>query len=227
MVIVHDRWGLDDGLRNMADRIAGEGYIVLAIDLFGGETTADVQVARELMISTLGDPDASASNIEGALGFLSEVAAAPSVAALGIGFGGTWNLSPAGIFPDRVDAAISYYGQVSDNPERLDPISAPMIGFFGEKDLVIRAENVRAFEAAMQALDKDGRQVATFGSEDQPKSIALSESDYDEDAWVWWAVGSVAGVALITGIVATAISLSGSSGPGIPDNLADITVTIK
>ena len=35
VIVIHERWGLDDGVRALADRIAGQGYVVLAVDLYG------------------------------------------------------------------------------------------------------------------------------------------------------------------------------------------------
>lgn len=47
VIVIHERWGLDDGVRALADRIAGQGFVVLAVDLYGGETTTDIAGCAE------------------------------------------------------------------------------------------------------------------------------------------------------------------------------------
>ena len=46
VVLVHEWWGLNDTVRAIAQRLAAQGYIVIAVDLFEGRTTTDVQAAR-------------------------------------------------------------------------------------------------------------------------------------------------------------------------------------
>ena len=43
ILVIHEWWGLNEGVRAMADRLAGMGYIVLAVDLFGGETAEQLR----------------------------------------------------------------------------------------------------------------------------------------------------------------------------------------
>ncbi|HXI19693.1 MAG TPA: dienelactone hydrolase family protein, partial [Gemmatimonadales bacterium] len=38
IVVVHEWWGLNDNIRMMTRRLAGEGYVALAVDLYGGHT---------------------------------------------------------------------------------------------------------------------------------------------------------------------------------------------
>jgi len=64
-------------------------------------------------------------------------------------------LNAALLFPDDLDAAVIYYGQVTDNHERLRPLNVPILGVFGENDRGVTLETVRQFEAAMEYLDKD------------------------------------------------------------------------
>lgn len=153
IIIVHDWWGLNDDIRAAASRLAAQGYMVLAVDLYGGETVDSVEQARAKMIAVVENPNAVESNLSQALDFVG-IAGAPRKAALGWGFGGSWALNSAIMFPDEIDAAVMYYGQVSDDESRLQTIDAPILGFFGAKDRGIKIETVRAFEQAMQRLRK-------------------------------------------------------------------------
>src|SRR5215217_6158861 len=47
VVMVHEWWGLNDNIKNMANTLAKEGYVVLAVDLYG-EVTTDPGRAMEL-----------------------------------------------------------------------------------------------------------------------------------------------------------------------------------
>lgn len=154
VIIIHEWWGLDDTVREAADRLAAQGYIVLALDLFAGRTANDVAAARSLMLGVVEDQASATENVEQALAFVVETAGAPGVAALGWGLGGSWALNTAILAADDLDAAILFYGQVSDEPERLQPITAPLLGFFGEEDRGVIAADVRAFEVALEELGK-------------------------------------------------------------------------
>lgn len=154
VIIIHEWWGLDDTVRAAADRLAAQGYIVLALDLFAGRTADDVTAARSLMLEVVEDQAAATENVQQALDFVVETAGAPGVAALGWGLGGSWALNAAILAADDLDAAVLFYGQVSDEPDRLEPIAAPLLGFFGAEDRGVSADNVRAFESALEELGK-------------------------------------------------------------------------
>lgn len=155
IIVVHEWWGLNDGVRKMADRLAAEGYIVLAVDLYGGKTASTPGDARELMLHVVENPDNANDNIRGAYAFLNDVAGAPRIASLGWCFGGGWSLNTAILFPNDLDAAVIYYGQVTDDEDLLRPINAPILGLFGQDDRGIPVESVRAFEAALDRLRKN------------------------------------------------------------------------
>ena len=55
VIMIHEWWGLNDNVRAMADRLAGEGYIVFAVDLFGGKTATTPAAARVLMLEAIED----------------------------------------------------------------------------------------------------------------------------------------------------------------------------
>lgn len=155
LIVIHEWWGLNDGVRAMADRIAAEGYVVLAVDLFNGSAVTDPAAARALMLDVVENPDPANENIRQAYDFLANTAQAPRIGSLGWCFGGGWSLNTALLFPDELDASVIYYGQVTDNEERLAPLNVPILGLFGEEDRGISVESVRGFEAALENLGKD------------------------------------------------------------------------
>jgi carboxymethylenebutenolidase len=155
ILVIHEWWGLNDGVRAMADRLAGLGYIVLAVDLFGGETAATPAEARALMLNVVENPDVATENIRQAYEFLRDTAGAPRIASLGWCFGGGWSLNTALLFPDELDASVIYYGQITDNEAKLRPLNAPILGIFGAEDTSIPVASVRRFRTALKDLEKD------------------------------------------------------------------------
>ena len=153
IIVIHEWWGLNDNVRAMADRLAGEGYMVLAIDLYSGKTADSPAGARALMLQIVEDPDPARENIRAAYEFLT-TAGAPRIGSLGWCFGGGWSLNAAQLFPDDLDATVIYYGQVTDDEEKLRPINTPILGLFAADDSGIKVESVEAFGAALERLRK-------------------------------------------------------------------------
>jgi carboxymethylenebutenolidase len=153
IIVIHEWWGLNANVRAMADRLAGEGYMVLAVDMYGGKTADSPASARALMLDVVEDPHSARENIRAAYEFLT-VAGAPRIGSLGWCFGGGWSLNTAQLFPGELDATIIYYGQVTDDEEKLRPISAPILGLFGADDTGIKVESVEAFGASLERLRK-------------------------------------------------------------------------
>ena len=184
IIVVHDWWGLNDDTRNAASRLAAQGYMVLAVDLYGGETVDRLQAARAKMISVVENPDVVESNLRQALDFVG-VAGAPKKATLGWGFGGSWALNSTMLFPRQIDAAVVFYGQVSNDEEKLRAVDAPILGLFGARDRGIKIETVREFEAAMQRLRKpltlEVYQNAGHAFADPARNNYIA--DVAEDAW--------------------------------------------
>ena len=185
IIVIHEWWGLNDNFRAVADRLAGEGYIVLAIDLFGGTTADNAQDARKLMRAVVENPEPANENIRQAYDFVSETAGAPRTASVGWCFGGGWSLNTAMLFPEDLDAAVIYYGQITSDEDRLRPINAPILGLFGGKDRGIPVDSVREFEAALERLRKnheihiypDGKHAFA-----NPSGMAY-DAEIAEDAW--------------------------------------------
>jgi carboxymethylenebutenolidase len=155
IIMIHEWWGLNDNIRTMADRLAGEGYIVFAVDLYHGGVASTPREARVLMMKAVEDPEPAKENIRAAFEFVSKTAGAPRVGSLGWRFGGGWSLRTAQLFPDELDAAVIYYGQVTNDEDLLRPIGAPILGLFAADDSGIRVASVEAFRDSLERLRKN------------------------------------------------------------------------
>ncbi|MFQ5547924.1 MAG: dienelactone hydrolase family protein [Woeseia sp.] len=155
IIVIHEWWGLNDGVRAMADRLAGLGYIVLAVDLFGGKSATEPGDARALMMEVVENPDSANENIRQAYEFVKNTAGAPRIASLGWCFGGGWSLNTALLFPEELDAAVIFYGRVTASESRLKPLNVPILGIFGAEDSGIPVDSVRDFEKALDNLGKE------------------------------------------------------------------------
>jgi len=155
IIVIHEWMGLNDNVRAMADRLAGEGYIVLAVDLFNGSVADSTQQARQQMLAVVENPESATDNIRQAYDFVNTTAGAPRIGSLGWSFGGGWSLNTAMLFPDELDATVIYYGQVTDDEEKLRGINSPILGLFGAEDKGITVDAVQKFQAALERLRKN------------------------------------------------------------------------
>ncbi len=153
LITIHEWWGLNDNIKAMTRRLAGEGYTVLAVDLYGGQIATDPEQARELMRSVMDAPSPAQDNLTQATQFLTDEYSAPKLGSIGWCFGGGWSLR-AGLLLNNLDAIAIYYGQLILAPEALDGLDMPVIGFFGEDDSSIPVEDVEVFESRLTNLGK-------------------------------------------------------------------------
>jgi carboxymethylenebutenolidase len=154
LIVVHEWWGLNDNVRAMTDRLAGEGYLALAVDLYGGAVAEDPETARTLVTEALDHLDRIGANVAQGLDYLAAHNDGGELGVIGWCFGGAVSLQTAIRAGDRLDAAVIYYGRLVTEPEELSAIQAPILAFFGTEDESIPVETVRAFEAAAQGVGK-------------------------------------------------------------------------
>ena len=155
LVVIHEWWGLNDNVRAMTRRLAGEGYQALAVDLYGGATADTPEAATKLMNGVLGNTAAAQDNLKKAVAYL-KGKGVKKLGVIGWCFGGGWSLQTALLAPADVNATVIYYGRLETEPAKLAPLKSPVIGFFGAADNSIPVATVHAFEAE---LKKEGKPV--------------------------------------------------------------------
>lgn len=185
VVVIQEWWGLNDNIEAMARRLAAQGYVALAVDLYGGQVATTPDDAMRLMRAAMADEDGLVDNLRQAVAFLADDIGAPRIGVIGWCFGGRWSLRTALAVPDRVDAAVIYYGQPITDAARLGALSMPVLAFFGEADGSIPTDSVAAFAAA---LDEAGVRHAVTTYPGAPHGFANpSGQGYTpaaaEDAW--------------------------------------------
>jgi len=153
ILVIHEWWGLNDNIRAMTRRLAGEGYTALAVDLYDGQVATDPDKAKQLMNQVLQNTSAGAAVIKAAHAHLRK-AGAQKIGVIGWCFGGGWSLQTALLVPEGIDATIIYYGHLETDKAKLATIKSPILGFFGALDQSIPADSVNAFEKTLKELGK-------------------------------------------------------------------------
>ena len=64
VLVIQEWWGLTDHIADVADRLAAEGFVALAPDLFGGRTAHDADEAGRLMSELPVDQAAHESEVD-------------------------------------------------------------------------------------------------------------------------------------------------------------------
>jgi carboxymethylenebutenolidase len=185
VIVIHEWWGLNDNIKAMTRRLAAEGFVVLAVDLYGGEIATTPEDAERLMAGTMDAPETTLGNLRQAYDYLDKYALAPSIATVGWCLGGTWSLRTALAMPENLDAMVMYYGQAVTEPAQLERLDMPILGLFAELDESIPVREAQLFRARLLEL---GKQSTVYIYSDVGHAFANpSGATYDaeaaEDAW--------------------------------------------
>jgi carboxymethylenebutenolidase len=146
LVIVHEWWGLNDQIKTVAAEFAAQGFLVIAVDLFGA-VAKDANEAKALMSAL--DPRRATAQMVAAIAFArAHERGNGKVATCGWCFGGGWSLNTSLATP--VDATVIYYGNVKKTADQLKTLKGPVLGHFATQDKSIDAAMVGDFEQAMK-----------------------------------------------------------------------------
>jgi carboxymethylenebutenolidase len=154
VIIIHEWWGLNEDIKNQADILAREGYVVLAVDLYRGEVATDFDRAMELTSSVRNNSASAIDNLQSAVNYVKslEIVDGSKVAFLGWCFGGDWSLQLAlNSSENPLAATIVYYGRPITDTASLSSITWPILGIFGDQDQAIPVESVKQFAVALNA----------------------------------------------------------------------------
>jgi carboxymethylenebutenolidase len=156
VVMIHENRGLNEHIKMMADTLAKEGYVVLAVDLFNGQVASNQEDAGILTGAVRENPTEAISNLNAAVRYLASLANvnASQISSLGWCFGGQQSLQLAlNTEPNYpLSSTVIYYGRLVSDPQELSKIKWPVLGIFGDQDDSIPVENVTNFKAALDSI---------------------------------------------------------------------------
>lgn len=155
IIVVHEWWGLNDNIKAVVDRYAGEGYTVLAVDLFGKVATTP-DTAMVLYQTAMKNIPAGEKNLAAAIAYL-KAQGVTSIGSVGYCFGGHWSLRTGLVGGSDIKAVVMYYGAPITDPAQLTRLKAPVLGLYGGLDKGIPVDSVRAMEKSMKGA---GRSVS-------------------------------------------------------------------
>ena len=111
VLVLHAWWGLTPFFKGVCDRLAAEGFVALAPDLYDGATAATIDEAKALIGQV--DFDAVTHIVLGAVELLRAQAAAHGdrLGVVGFAMGAAWSLLLASVLaPGAVGAVVVFYG---------------------------------------------------------------------------------------------------------------------
>lgn len=155
VLMVHEWWGLNAEITEMVDRLAAEGYVVLAPDTYRGRAATTVPGALALRISA--DEARVDSDMQAAFDYLASLPTvdAARIAVMGFCYGGGVALRH-GVNNAQIVGTINLYGDTIDDPTAFGALltsERPVLGIFGEQDAQIPVSEVQAFDAALDEAE--------------------------------------------------------------------------
>src|SRR5215469_1338882 len=108
LVVIHEYWGLNDWVKEQASKLADQGYVALAVDLYRGKVATTPDEAHEMMRGVA--EDRAKRDLRAAFDFL---ASQPNVkkdriASIGWCMGGGYSLDVALLEPNLAATVINY-----------------------------------------------------------------------------------------------------------------------
>lgn len=182
IMIVHEWWGLNPHIEDIARRYASECFIAVAVDLYDGVTTKDGKEAARLMGSL--KTEKGLEYLRVVLDHLRSMKEVTSVGVTGFCMGGTFALLLA--CHEKVDASAPFYGDVPVDTTLIGKLGCPLLFIGGEKDEWITVEKMTRLDTALKQYSKDGEvriyKGASHAFFNDTRSEVYSKADA-QDAW--------------------------------------------
>lgn len=163
VVVIQEWWGLVDHIKDVCDRLAGEGFVALAPDLYHGRSTTEPDEAGKLMMDL--QMDQAAKDMAGAVDELlrNPVVEPKKAGSVGFCMGGALSMFLATVKP--MDATVSYYGYPMQGEPDWSKVRGPVLGHFAEHDDYFSPKKAEEVFEDMRAKGKQAELHVYEGTE--------------------------------------------------------------
>jgi carboxymethylenebutenolidase len=175
ILLIHEVWGLNDHIKDIANRFANEGYLViapnllseldieahlppqLAEDMFNPEKRNQAQPLLRALMAPMQEPGfatKTADKVRQCFTWLyQEPVAEQRVSVVGFCFGGSYSYTLA-VQEPLLKSAVPFYGHADFTLEELRAVSCPIMAFYGEEDKRLMS-GLPAFKEIVHEADVD------------------------------------------------------------------------
>lgn len=186
VLILHAWWGLTSFFREVSDRLAREGFVVLAPDYYYGATARTIDEAKSLR-SKLDRKPVNKMIREASTRLLAEPTLSSSkIGVIGFSLGCSFAIELARSKPNDIAGVVLFYGTGGG---KLDNVRADFLGHFAEDDQWgAHARKVASLEERLRSAGLNARfhtypgTVHWFFEEDQPEAY---NAEAAKEAWTY------------------------------------------
>jgi carboxymethylenebutenolidase len=148
VIVIHEWWGLNDWVKEQAEKLASLGYVALAVDLYRGKVATNAEEAHELMRGL--PQDRGVQDLKAAVTYLGtrKDVRPDRIGSIGWCMGGGFSIQLT-VHDPRLRACVVNYGALPTDPNDLQQIGAAVLGNFGADDHGITVADVEAFKKGM------------------------------------------------------------------------------
>jgi carboxymethylenebutenolidase len=148
LIVIQEFWGVDAHIKDVTRRLAAEGFVALAVDLYDGRIAKDPTEARQMMQAL--DQQATLEKLNAGVASLkANPQTGGRVSVIGFCMGGFWALGLAAQNKD-IRAACAFYGRVPPDAA-IEKITAPVLYVYAGKDHHIPISEPHRLRDAVQA----------------------------------------------------------------------------
>lgn len=157
VIVIHENRGLNDHIKDVARRLAKQGYVALAPDYLsraGGTVNVNPKGGGIKNIREIAPAGAVVEDTESSLAYLRSLTdvRGRSIGVVGFCWGGGMSFIAATQLA-QIRAAVVYYGRSPRSLDALKNLNCPVLAHYGEEDLRIN-EGIPATEKAMKQFGK-------------------------------------------------------------------------
>lgn len=148
VLVIQEWWGLEDHIKDITRRLASEGYVALAPDLYHGEVKTTPEAAREAAMGL--DRSQAMRELSASISHLRAIGSA-KVGVIGFCMGGAYSLRIAAS-SNEIQAVVPWYGRNPDPINELSKITSPVLAFYGSEDQGVPPSMAQELESELRKV---------------------------------------------------------------------------